>query len=88
MTAPIAPDLDVLVVGAGPTGLTAACELTRRGARCLAIDRAPEPSSPGGAAFYRQAFDVAPPGLSMISFPLFQGLSALATRPGPSGANP
>ncbi|WP_331719320.1 FAD-dependent monooxygenase [Streptomyces sp. NBC_00158] len=35
---------DVLVVGAGPTGMTAACELLRRGVRVRVIDRAPEPS--------------------------------------------
>ncbi|GGC59423.1 FAD-dependent monooxygenase [Chelatococcus reniformis] len=34
---------DILVVGAGPVGLTMACELARHGARCRIIDRAPEP---------------------------------------------
>ncbi|WP_407529027.1 FAD-dependent monooxygenase [Methylobacterium oryzisoli] len=34
---------DVLVVGAGPVGLTLACELARHGARCRIIDRAPRP---------------------------------------------
>src|ERR671920_2557680 len=33
-------ETDVLVVGAGPTGLTLACELRRRGVGCLVIDRA------------------------------------------------
>ncbi len=32
---------DVLVVGAGPTGLTLACDLRRRGVDCRVIDRAP-----------------------------------------------
>jgi len=36
---------DVLVVGAGPVGLTAACELARNGVRCRVIDKAPAPSS-------------------------------------------
>ncbi|QIK05059.1 NAD(P)-binding protein [Streptomyces sp. ID38640] len=36
-------DVDVLVVGAGPVGLTAACELRRRGVRCRIIDRLPAP---------------------------------------------
>jgi len=36
-------DTDVLVVGAGPTGLTLACELKRHGVRCRVIDRLPEP---------------------------------------------
>ncbi|WP_051967319.1 alpha/beta fold hydrolase [Kitasatospora mediocidica] len=35
---------DVLIVGAGPTGLTAACELLRRGVRVRLIDAAPAPS--------------------------------------------
>lgn len=33
----------VLIVGAGPTGLTLAIELARRNVRCLLIDRNPEP---------------------------------------------
>ena len=38
-------DVDVLVVGSGPVGLTAAGELRRRGVRCRIIDRltAPQP---------------------------------------------
>ncbi|MGY1690716.1 FAD-dependent monooxygenase [Geodermatophilus sp. SYSU D01105] len=34
----------VLVVGAGPVGLTAACELTRQGARVRLVDALPEPT--------------------------------------------
>ncbi len=34
---------DVLVVGAGPTGLTLACDLRRRGVDCRVVDRAPTP---------------------------------------------
>ncbi|WP_233362293.1 FAD-dependent oxidoreductase [Streptomyces sp. GMR22] len=41
-TAP-APDCDVLVVGAGPTGLTAACELARRGVSVRVVDKATAP---------------------------------------------
>ena len=37
--------MEVLVVGAGPTGLTAAMELSRRGVGVRIIDRAPEPST-------------------------------------------
>ncbi|WP_204056850.1 FAD-dependent oxidoreductase [Microbispora corallina] len=33
---------DVLVVGAGPTGLTLACDLARRGVAVRVVDRAPE----------------------------------------------
>ncbi len=36
--------LDALVVGAGPTGLTMACELLRRGLRIRVVDLAPEAS--------------------------------------------
>src|ERR1700759_3796360 len=36
---------DVLVVGAGPVGLTMACELARSGVRCRIIDKADAPSS-------------------------------------------
>jgi 2-polyprenyl-6-methoxyphenol hydroxylase-like FAD-dependent oxidoreductase len=32
-------DLDVLIIGAGPTGLTMACELLRRGIRCRILDK-------------------------------------------------
>ena len=43
----INPPLDVLVVGAGPVGLTMACELARRGVKCRIIDKmgAPAPTS-------------------------------------------
>ncbi len=36
-------DIDVLVVGAGPVGLTAAAELRRRGVDCRIVDRLPRP---------------------------------------------
>jgi 2-polyprenyl-6-methoxyphenol hydroxylase-like FAD-dependent oxidoreductase len=39
------PTNDVLVVGAGPVGLTMACELARSGARCRIIDKADAPAS-------------------------------------------
>lgn len=35
---------DVLIVGAGPVGMMAGCELLRRGVNVRIIDRAPEPS--------------------------------------------
>ncbi len=37
------PDADVLIAGAGPVGLTAALELTRRGVRCRVVDPLIEP---------------------------------------------
>lgn len=39
----VAPDVAVLIAGAGPTGLTLACDLFRRGVRCRIIDAAPDP---------------------------------------------
>lgn len=35
-------DVSVLIVGAGPTGLTLACELARRGVVCRIVEKAPE----------------------------------------------
>jgi len=37
-------DSDVLIVGAGPTGLTLAIDLGRRGVRCTLIEQKPEPA--------------------------------------------
>ncbi|WP_448612255.1 FAD-dependent monooxygenase [Geodermatophilus sp. URMC 60] len=37
------PDVDVLVVGVGPTGLTLACDLRRRGLAVRVVDRLPRP---------------------------------------------
>lgn len=38
-------DVDVLVVGAGPVGLTMASELRRHGVTCRIIDQSPEPAT-------------------------------------------
>ena len=38
-------DTQFLIAGAGPSGLTAACELARRGARVRIVDALPEPST-------------------------------------------
>src|ERR671917_2767330 len=45
MSTNMKPETDVLIVGAGPTGLTLACELLRRDVRCCIIDKAPAPAT-------------------------------------------
>lgn len=59
MTAMVAADVDVLVVGAGPTGLLAACELLRRGVRVRLIDRSAEPAGiPKALSLWPRALDI------------------------------
>jgi 2-polyprenyl-6-methoxyphenol hydroxylase-like FAD-dependent oxidoreductase len=41
----VTPSIDVLVVGAGPVGLTMACELARNGVSCRIIDKAAAPAT-------------------------------------------
>jgi 2-polyprenyl-6-methoxyphenol hydroxylase-like FAD-dependent oxidoreductase len=41
----VTPPIDVLVVGAGPVGLTMACELARNGVNCRIIDKAATPAT-------------------------------------------
>jgi 2-polyprenyl-6-methoxyphenol hydroxylase-like FAD-dependent oxidoreductase len=54
------PSNDVLVVGAGPVGLTMACELARSGVRCRIIDKADAP------AFTSRALAIFPRTLEMF----------------------
>ncbi|MGW2023220.1 FAD-dependent monooxygenase [Streptomyces decoyicus] len=50
---------DVLVVGAGPSGLLLACELLDRGVRVRIIDALPEPTQvPRALSIYPRAFDI------------------------------
>ncbi|HEY5832482.1 FAD-dependent monooxygenase [Streptomyces sp.] len=56
---PAGTDVDVLVVGAGPTGLLAACELLRRSVRVRVIDHAPQPSTATKAlSLWPRALDI------------------------------
>ncbi len=56
---PRSADFDVLVVGAGPTGLLAACELLRRGVRVRIIDRALEPTkAPKALTLWPRVLDI------------------------------
>ena len=50
---------DVLVVGAGPTGLTLACDLARRGVAVRIIDQAPQfPSGSRGKGLSPRSLEV------------------------------
>ncbi|MGW0736656.1 FAD-dependent oxidoreductase [Streptomyces sp. NPDC002851] len=52
-------DVDVLIVGAGPTGLLAASELLRRGVKVRVIDRAPQPLKvPKALSLWPRAVDI------------------------------
>ncbi|GAA4804435.1 FAD-dependent oxidoreductase [Streptomyces ziwulingensis] len=54
-----AADTDVLVVGAGPTGLLTAVELMRRGIRVRVVDRNREPSTtPKALSVWPRALDI------------------------------
>lgn len=56
---PRSADFDVLVVGAGPTGLLAACELLRRGVQVRIIDRALEPTkAPKALTLWPRVLDI------------------------------
>ena len=61
------PGFDVAIVGAGPSGSTAAYHLTRAGARVLIVDRAEFPrEKPCGGGVTARAFERAPVDLTPV----------------------
>ena len=84
MKPPTNSDLDILVVGAGPTGLVMAVEAARHGMSCRIIDKAPEPSDRSkalvvqartlevfdamGSAIVREAIDCGQPMRSINAY--------------------
>jgi 2-polyprenyl-6-methoxyphenol hydroxylase-like FAD-dependent oxidoreductase len=93
------PDLDVLVVGAGPVGLFTACELLRRGLRVRLVDREPEPMRvPRALALWPRALDIladlgVAEGLDRASIPItgaeyYSGGSPLAVFRAPHRLQP
>ena len=71
---------DVLVIGAGPTGLVMASELARRGITCRIIDTLPEATQTSKALAIQsrtlELFDI----MGMIEEPLRQGLQVSAAN--------
>src|SRR5579872_4806687 len=71
---------DVLVIGAGPTGLMMASELARRGISCRIIDTLPEATQTSKALAIQsrtlELFDI----MGMIEEPLRQGLQVSAAN--------
>ncbi|ORB59635.1 3-(3-hydroxyphenyl)propionate hydroxylase [Mycobacteroides saopaulense] len=83
--------MTVLISGAGPTGLTLACELARRGVACRVLDKAPGtfPGSRGKGLSPRtqEVFDdlgisgaITASGMPMPSFRIYSGHDVVAER--------
>src|SRR4051812_19510907 len=71
---------DVLIVGAGPTGLTLACDLARRGIDCRVVDQAQGPSTASRAKTIQpRALEVAD-DLGVIDRVLERGAVHVPTR--------
>ncbi|MDT0345807.1 FAD-dependent oxidoreductase [Streptomyces litchfieldiae] len=92
-------DLDVLIVGAGPTGLFTACELLRRGVSVRLVDRAPQAATvPKALALWPRALDlltdlgvgdaVRRAGVPVRGFSYFSDGRPLASYPIPEGLRP
>src|SRR5438128_3718472 len=69
-------EIDVLVVGAGPTGLTMACELLRHGIPCRVIDKAATPASTSRALGIQARTLETFAGMGIIDKILARGLKA------------
>ncbi|MGH3724249.1 MAG: FAD-dependent monooxygenase [Mycobacterium sp.] len=83
--------MTVLIAGAGPTGLTLACELARRGVTCRVLDKAPGlfPGSRGKGLSPRtqEVFDdlgvadaIQAGGMAMPSFRIYAGQEIVGER--------
>ena len=71
---------DVLIIGAGPTGLALACDLTRRGVNCHVLERAPQPSTASRAKTIQPRTLEVADDLGVIEHVLAQGLTNIPTR--------
>jgi 2-polyprenyl-6-methoxyphenol hydroxylase-like FAD-dependent oxidoreductase len=79
--------LDVLVVGAGPTGLTLATALARAGVRCRIIDAAPQPAAESRALAIHAGTLQAMERLGLAEAILARGIAAPGVKIHVDGAN-
>ncbi|MEY9931524.1 2-polyprenyl-6-methoxyphenol hydroxylase-like FAD-dependent oxidoreductase [Catenulispora sp. GP43] len=81
-TNPTAPETttDVLIIGAGPTGLALACDLARRGVSCHILERAAQPSTASRAKTIQPRTLEVADDLGVIEQVLAQGLTNIPTR--------